>query len=357
MTPEGILQATYQKAKDKQEMSILHPVILERIQVVVAVAETQKAVVGALITSLVKKIETPAQDIRMHQKKLKGGYSARSYDTKYITPFLQRHFPRYAMAESAWLTRSLEQPHPFTLDFPGEIRNEALKQAFLHILDHVQNQPHVAKDYLEALFRALFDQHQPLITANNQSTQETTVSELVRKLKAHFSLPRSSRLPVLALYAVYTCLIEQPRYQNKVLMPLKSHTTADAKSKGMGDIEVVHQDGKPFEAIEIKHGKPITTQIILQAYETKIASSPIERYYFLTTHEPNSAEDVQSVVQDIRLAHGCEVIVNGVLPSLKYYLRLLASLAQFQIAYENALARDYEVGRIERQHITAWQEL
>lgn len=43
------------------------------------------------------------------------GYSGRSFDTKYITPFMKFKFPKIAMRESGWLTRSLEQLEPYDL--------------------------------------------------------------------------------------------------------------------------------------------------------------------------------------------------------------------------------------------------
>ena len=54
------------------------------------------------------KALNPAQDIRNHQASIEGGYSGRTFDSKYITPFMKLHkFP--SMAESGWLTRALEQ--------------------------------------------------------------------------------------------------------------------------------------------------------------------------------------------------------------------------------------------------------
>ena len=43
---------------------------------------------------------------------MEGGYSGRSFDTKYITPFLKQKRFLGAMKESGWLTRSLEQNIP-----------------------------------------------------------------------------------------------------------------------------------------------------------------------------------------------------------------------------------------------------
>jgi DNA (cytosine-5)-methyltransferase 1 len=65
----------------------------------------QKAVYTVLITLLVHKTLFPAQDIRYHQENLKGGFSGRTIDTKFITPTL-KELGLPSMAESGWLTRS-----------------------------------------------------------------------------------------------------------------------------------------------------------------------------------------------------------------------------------------------------------
>lgn len=56
------------------------------------------------VTLIVYKILHPQQDIRNHQTQIKGGFSGRTIDTKYITPTLKElNLP--SMAESGWLTR------------------------------------------------------------------------------------------------------------------------------------------------------------------------------------------------------------------------------------------------------------
>ena len=54
-------------------------------------AESFRGVLTVLITSLVKKIEIPTQDVRNHQAKLPNGYSGRTFDTKHITPFMKEN--------------------------------------------------------------------------------------------------------------------------------------------------------------------------------------------------------------------------------------------------------------------------
>ena len=56
------------------------------------------------------------------------------------------------MKESGWLTRSIEQLHPFTNDFPGRINKANLKMAFLTILDEVETKNVSSLDYLVGIF-------------------------------------------------------------------------------------------------------------------------------------------------------------------------------------------------------------
>ena len=78
--------------------------------------DSSKAVYTVIIASIVYKMHHPQQDVRYHQANLPGGYSGRSFDTRYITPFLKsKKIPH--MAESGWLTRSLEQNYPYDKNY------------------------------------------------------------------------------------------------------------------------------------------------------------------------------------------------------------------------------------------------
>ena len=68
---------------------------------------------------------------------------------------MKAKFRRFAMAESGWLTRSLEQPYPYTLDYEGKIRNKTVKDAFLQILNDIEENKADPKKYLQAIFSAL----------------------------------------------------------------------------------------------------------------------------------------------------------------------------------------------------------
>ena len=147
--------------------------------------------------------------------------------------------------------------------------------------------------------------------------------------------------------------------KGKTLSPLKSHTTSDIKSGGIGDIEVLGENGSFFEAVEIKHNISISPELVRDAYQ-KFSEAPVSRYYLLTTAEPNidNAKAVDLLVRQIRRQHGCEVIVNGILPSLKYYLRLLSDPRLFLDFYSRNMQLDFEQSTdIKEIHLQYWNEL
>jgi len=335
---------------------------------VVGKSESLKAVVTALTTCFVKKIEDPKQDIRYHKYELKNGYSGRTLDTSYITPFFKSHFRRLAMKESGWLTRSIEQPHPFTKNFPGRIRDKEVKTAFLDIVDDIETKKADSQTYLISLFILLIKS-----TSIEQTRMDIikiekgiTIGSIVDALKIHFfnkySVSGASRLPVVALYSIYQILIKDiSRFENKKLLPLRSHISPDARARGVGDLEVVDEKGEYFEAVEIKHGIPIDSVMIQDAYD-KFKVTPIKRYYLLTTAEPNikqgEEDKILEVVEEIRNKHGCEVIVNGLIHSLKYYLRLLNEPSKFIDNYTKNLEIEFsKTTEIKKEQIIKWKEL
>jgi len=103
---------------------------------------TQKGVFTVLVTLLTHKIIEPSQDVRKHQSSMLGGFSGRSIDFSFITPTL-KELGLPSMAESGWLTRSLEQPYPYNLDYNGKISDKVVKNAFLNVLDYVEKKSKV----------------------------------------------------------------------------------------------------------------------------------------------------------------------------------------------------------------------
>jgi len=330
--------------------------------------ESLKAVVTALTTSLVKKIEDPKQDVRYHKDELKGGYSGRTYDTKYVTPFFKKKFRRLAMKESGWLTRSIEQPHAFTLDFPGKIRDKEVKESFLQILNDIEKHKASPQKYLICLFILLLQRTavSPTKLTHIFSSEKLTIDIIIKSLNSHFfqkySVSGASRLPVIAIYSIYEVLMKDVRrYQGKKLKSIRSHISPDMRARGIGDIEIIDENNEYFEGIEIKHNIPIDPIIIRDAYE-KFKDTPIVRYYLLTTAEPNvkdgEEKKVKTEIEKIKREHGCEVIVNGIIQSLRYYLRLLPDPKKFIKRYTKNLTIEFsKTTEIKKEHILKWEKL
>lgn len=306
-------------------------------------AESAKAVITVILTSAVYKILYPKQDIRNHQTSIPKGYSGRTFDTKHITPFLKSvKFP--AMAESGWLTRSLEQKVPYDSNYSGAISPESLKTAFLRTIDFIQKGKSIDK-VLSFLFQGLIIQRnaQQIDLAKPHNLQIITIIDLLNKhFDTKYSAEGASRLPVLALYAAYQCLVnETKRFEGKVLLPMESHTSADSRSGRIGDIDIVDEKDKAFEAVEVKHGIPITTQLVIDAFE-KFKTTQVNRYYLLSTAniDLSQKDEIDKEIERIKNIHGCHVIANGLIPSLKYYLRLLSDTSEFIENYVNLIEID-----------------
>ena len=117
------------------------------VEYIISRSESNKGMVAVLTTLLAHKVVVPDQDIRYHQASLKNGFAGRGIDHSNVTPFMKKvTFP--AMAESGWLTRSLEQAHPYTLDYPGKITPKEAKEAFLAIIDEIQTKGENPHDVL-----------------------------------------------------------------------------------------------------------------------------------------------------------------------------------------------------------------
>ena len=161
-----------------------------------------------------------------------------------------------------------------------------MKDAFLQILNDIEVNRTDPNKYLQAIFSDLIvlmekARINPDLLKKAQQSETVTIGKIVNLLKHHFGVAGASRLPVLAVYSAYEMLMGIERYDGKMLLSLKSHTTADTKSRGIGDIEVLNGNSF-FEAVEIKHNIPISPQIVDSAYQ-KFRHTPVSRYYLLTT--------------------------------------------------------------------------
>lgn len=366
INPNQFLENTYKNALElvDEKVTDLNNEQLEWVKLIVDKEESFKGVYSVLVASLTYKSIHPEQDIRYHKVELENGYSGRGFDTKYVTPFLKSKKFFGAMKESGWLTRSLEQVHPFTLDFPGKIRNADVKQAFLNIMNDVEENNASSEMYLTNIFRlSIIEKSKKTVTLVNPVESESSVNieQIIEYLKRHFYYKYSTRgasiLPVVAFYSIYQCLIEEiGRFKNKKLDELGSHTSCDKSSKATGDIVIRDKiTNNIYEVVEVKFDIMPNAIMIDDAYE-KFKTEPIQRYYVLSTVHADEEEQLKMDEEIIRIRdeHGCQVIVNGIFQSLKYYLRLLENTDNFINRYVENLQNNTE---LDYEHKIAWNRV
>jgi len=359
MNYNKILEEIYTEAINKQEYAKnLNSQILKNIETIAQKSFNQKGVFTVLVTLSIYKIVHPKQDIRNHQTQIKNGFSGRSIDTKYITPILkQLGLP--SMAESGWLTRSLEQPYPYSLDYEGKISNKVVKKSFLELIHTIEAEKVNPKYILVELFKLIIELQEAnkieiIPLANPEKlTINKTIELLDKQFNFDYKTSYGSKLPVLAFYAIYNLLLNQiSRYNQCQLKELGSHTASDRTSKSAGDIEIFK--GKElFEAIEIKLDKPIDANILRIAKEKIVRFNP-KRYYILSNQGIIEEDEIYNIIEEVKKEHGCQIIVNGVLGTLKYYMRLIDNLEEFYQLYSDLISTDSELKAIHKQK---WNEL
>lgn len=315
------------------------------LQTIILNQEKAKGAVAVLATLLLKKIISPTQDIRLHQAKFDGGFNGRGFDTDVVTPFLRsKQFP--SPKESGWLTRSFEQPHPYNLQYPANMQIKAVKVAFLYLVDIAQRQGAAkAARFLLRLFVGLVEARDRNTNLKLARPVNLSIAEVVDILRQHHQGKTSgaARLPVLAIHAVLSVLTkETERYRQSKLLELESHTTADSRSHLIGDINIFDADDTIFEGYEIKHNVPITSELIETSFE-KLRTTPVQRYYILTTYPHDGYEEFKEDIQLVAQTHGCQLIVNGVDRTMLYYLRIIGSTRSFIDAYVTLLESDEDI--------------
>lgn len=369
MNHTQILQSIYNEMEELDESDFfkiknkLKTNEIEWLDLIIDKREYRKAVLTVFITSLTHKMHSPEQDIRYHQKDLEGGYSGRVIDTKYITPFMKKvRFPH--MAESGWLTRSLEQKQPYNLEFGGSITPSRLKNAFLNLLNKIEEENKNPEIYLKYLFYYLIKKRRKKesVEFNNFESANILIKEIIEIMKKHLYADYrynegNSRLPTIMIYSVYQSMVKElKRFEGKKLLELESHTASDRSTGAIGDIEIERIKEKTiYEGVEIKHGRKIDMNILNICYN-KFKDKPVNRYYILSTEgiEVSDKKKIEEKIKKIKSNHGCQVITNGIFDSLKYYLRLISNTKDFILNYTDNLKKD---GSLRLEHVEKWQEL
>lgn len=337
--------------------------LLTDCNLIIEKSYSQKGVFTVLVTLLFYKIKHDKQDIRLHKVELrsssdvnKKGFSGRSFDTKYITPNLKK-LGLPSMAESGWLTRSLEQAAPYDINFPGKISG-GVKDAFLNILNEVEVKGFSPnKVFIYLINKAFIKASENIVSIDKlENSESISILQLVNILNAQFhnnyGTSGAAKLPMLAFHAIYQILLKElNKFSGCSLPAIGSYTASDRTSKTAGDLEVFDSTDSLQEAIEIKLSIPIDIHMVRRAKEKIYKFNP-KRYYILSTAEvlQSDIHDIYAEIDEIKREHGCQLILNGVLHTLKYYLRLIDNVEEFISIYSNLIEIDSELKFIHKQY-------
>ena len=324
--------------------------------------EKASAAFSNVITSLsIKSFLGDKVDIRYHETQIQNqtnkgaGFNFRGVSENIIYPWMTKH--EFKCAKSGWQTRTLERPKPYLLNYDENIGY--VKKSFLQIYHQIEEEKQNASNALAyIIWKSIIIRESSRIVM--AIPKITDVIQITNLFEQHFNYKYNnsrgaSRLPVLALYAIYQVLLDEfGRFNGKKLKALEEHSAADSQTGAIGDIEIEDEQGNIFEALEIKHQIIINTAII-QSAKQKIRGSQIDRYYILTTHKNHEpSEEIYLEVEKVKKLLGCQMIVNGVIPTIKYYLRLLSNPNTVIKNYVKLLEMDKSV---EFEHRCVWNKI
>ena len=305
----------------------------EDSKVIIELANTKHACRGAALTLAIYKILHPEQDIRSHKAEYENGFSARGVDHSVTVPFLIQKGLPYNV-DTHWLSQTLSYSQPYMPDVVLKTVPKKVGPDFIITVNLIQN------------------------SVSTERVKKITILILEKMIeernKGNIPLTKPKNLSI-AVYAIYQCLMNDvDRYREFELKPLERMKTANRKSGTVGDIDL-WENGRPIEAVEIKYEVHVGVSHVSEAIQ-KVQTESVERYFILSTvkPDPNEWEEVQGLIEDFLKSNGCEIIVNGVYETIKYYLRLLKSTNDFVNAYTELLAIDEDINY---EHKVAWNAI
>jgi DNA (cytosine-5)-methyltransferase 1 len=268
------------------------------------------------------------------------------------------------MKESGWLTRSLEQPVPYDLQYPGKITPKLLKKSFLIIVDAIEEKNIDPGIVLTSLLGLILEQMTrkaeavKSIMETNTATDKPHIDIIKKALEAHFNYSYeiyahgASRLPVLALEAVYCCFIKELEAYNGCSIITQRHTGPDKHTAG--DIDIENNKGEKIESVEVKLGIKISLEILEDVKDKLNSHDDIKRYYILSTSgvDVNESIEISTNILNYYKTNSVEIIVNGVIPTIGYYLRLIKNPNSFINNYNELISNDED---IKSEHLEYWK--
>lgn len=285
--------------------------------------------VRALMACLLAKLHRPEVDIRKPYTEIgdDDSYSGRRYDERFIAEFIVAHdLP--CNRTTAFLTPAFRNHDEMLTRYTSMVGTpQKLYENFLVLLDDVAKERVSPEKLLLEILRQLIllrDERNLRLSSQLASQQESdhsllTVESIVSILQSHLSQRYSSRLPVLAIYAIYKTIESQ---LNERIVPLQAHNAADSQTDSLGDIEIAMRESEDVTTVYEMKTRKVTRDDFSQAIQ-KLASRrvAVKQYLFIST-EPIS-DDIEDYARELNESQfGVEFAVLDCLTFIRYFLHL-----------------------------------
>jgi len=339
----------------RAEQSLNSPLVADagvqtRINYVVRL-NSNRAGARFILACALAKLVNPEIDIRKPYTEIgtADAYSGRHYDEKYIDPFARKN--RLPVNQTtAWLTpalRNISTSLAAPMSIVGTPRK--LYEELILLLDDVHTGKITAEELLMEGIRVLLllrnerdERIRQLLNELASSDREASLSseEIVDLVRRHMESPKSSRLPVLIVTAVYLCAAQ---HLGETAKPLLFHNAADAQTGAIGDIEItLVDDDSVITTYEMKD-KTVTTADLDIALEKLTASNKRPDNYLFVTTAPIDDKVALYARSLYKNTGGIEFAILDCLQFLRHFLHLFHRLRiEFLETYQRLVLEEPE---------------
>lgn len=288
-----------------------------------------------LMACALAKVYHPQVDIRKPYTEIgdNDSFSGRAtYDEAFVWPFASEHdLP--VNPTSAFLTpgfRTINVPLAPPLVISG--RPKKMYEFTIQLLDDVHQGRVSAQDLLAETIRQLLllkqereNRIQQMLDELGAAAQEIPLSseDIVRLIEQHLNSPRSSRLPVLVVAAVYKAAEQK---LGERIKPLHAHTAADSQTGALGDLEItLVNDENIVTSYEMKAKDVVIADIELALEKIKQSGTRVDNCIFITTGriDPDVVEYANSLH---RATGGIEFAILDCIGFLRHFIHLFHRL-------------------------------
>lgn len=347
-TPTSILDLAFQYASNHLTQLLISNIDIARNIEYICRYQGNRACTRFILACSLAKTYAPQIDIRKPYTEIgdADAYSGRTYDEAFIGSFVAKHNlpcnPTTAFLTPAFRNRNIT----LTPEINMVGRPPKLYQTTLQLLTDIYDGKVAAQDVLTETIRWLLvirdEQLMRLETllANLRSSEDSTplASEaIVTLIEQHLKCPNSSRLPVLAIAAIYQTIRQ---HLGEQILPLETHNAADEQTGALGDIQVTLLDEEQIITVyEMKARR-------VEQYDIDLAlqklNQKIDNYIFITT-EPISDTVRDYAASTYGKTGGIEIVVLDCIGFLRHFLHLFhRSRMQFLESYQQLVLTEPE---------------